>query len=55
VPSVMLRRLRAAVELLNMPDVEDSRPAAPELLLVALRLPGAAPLALLLLRQHALC
>jgi hypothetical protein len=55
VPSVMLRRLRAATELLDMPDAVDSLPAAPELLLVALRLPGAAPLALLLLRQHALC
>jgi hypothetical protein len=51
----MLRRLRAATELLVIPDAVDSLPAAPELLLVALRLPGAAPLALLLLRQHALC
>jgi hypothetical protein len=50
----MLRRFRAATELPDMPEAVDSLPAAPELLLVVLRLPGAAPLALLLLRQDAL-
>jgi hypothetical protein len=49
----MLSRLRAAAVLPDIAEAVDSRPDAPELLLVVLRLP-AVPLALLLLRQDAL-